>query len=53
MTDLDVIKNNLDGAIMYIKLRLKDSCPNHKLERDLEALEHFKRALEETLLGLN
>lgn len=53
MTDLDVIKNNLDGAIMYIKLRLKDSCPNHKLERDLEALERFKRALEETLLGLN
>ena len=53
MSDLDVIKNNLDGAIMYIKLRLKDSCPNHKLERDLEALERFKMALEETLLGLN
>ena len=53
MTDLDVIKNNVDGAIMYIKLRLRDSSPNHILERDLEALERFKRALEEELLGLN
>ena len=53
MTDLDVIKNNLDGAIMYINLRLKDNSPNYDLERDLEALERFKRALEETLLGLN
>ena len=53
MTDLDVIKNNVEGAIMYIKLRLKDSCPNHKLERDLETLERFKRALEEELMGLN
>lgn len=47
------IINQLNGIIMYIKSFEHRDISKQQLERDLEALERFKRALEETLLGLN
>ena len=49
----EAIINQLDGIIMYIKSFEHRDISKQQLESDLEALERFKRALEETLLGLN
>lgn len=51
--NFDAIQYKLDGAIQYIKSFEHRDISKQQLERDLEALERFKTALEETLMGLN
>lgn len=45
-------QHRLDGAIQYIKTFEHRDISKQQLERDLEALEHFKTALNEFLIGL-
>lgn len=53
LNNIEAIQYKLDGAIQYIKSFECRDISKQQLERDLEALERFKKALEETLLGLN
>ena len=46
------IINQLAGVIMYIKSFEYRDISKQQLESDLEALERFKRALEESLIGV-
>lgn len=52
MNNYEYIINQLDGVIMYIKSFEHRDISKQQLESDLEALERFKRALEETLIGV-
>ena len=52
MNNYEAIINQLDGVIMYIKSFECRDISKKQLESDLEALERFKRALEESLIGV-
>ena len=50
--NIDAIQYKLDGAIQYIKSFEHRDISKQQLERDLEALERFKKALSEFLFGV-
>lgn len=50
--NFEAIQYKLDGAIQYIKSFEYRDISKQQLERDLEALERFKRALSEFLFGV-